>query len=372
MPPSARDDFDGARLAELPAILEAPPSERSRLVRQKLRLCCKVYDFRQPNKDVREKKTKEAALMELIEYVSSGKNVWAPGIAAEVIHTVSCNIFRPLGQKPLSKNEPKEEDEESLREPAWPHLHLVYDLLLRLVLSKEVDSKTAKEYFSKRFMTQFLNLLDSEDSNEREYLKTILHRIYGKSMALRGFIRRSINNIFYTFVYETEKFNGIAELLEILGSIINGFALPLKMEHLKFLEKTLLPLHKIANMAPFHQQLSYCIVQFVDKDPKTAIPIINGLLRFWPVTTSSKELLFLNELEEILELTKAEEFAKLVRPLFQQIARSMASLHFQVAQRALYLWNNEYIVNMVVLHRVEILPIIFDPILENSRTHWHS
>ena len=44
-------------------------------------------------------------------------------------------------------------------------------------------------------------------------------------------------------------------------------------------------------MAPFHQQLTYCVVQFVDKDPKTAVPIILGLLRYWPVQTSSKEVL---------------------------------------------------------------------------------
>jgi len=34
-------------------------------------------------------------------------------------------------------------------------------------------------------------------------------------------------------VYETERHNGIGELLEILGSIINGFAIPLKKEHLQ-------------------------------------------------------------------------------------------------------------------------------------------
>lgn len=37
--------------------------------------------------------------------------------------------------------------------------------------------------------------------------------------------------MFYKFIYETERHNGVAELLEILGSIINGFALPLKEEH---------------------------------------------------------------------------------------------------------------------------------------------
>ena len=57
-----------------------------------------------------------------------------------------------------------------------------------------------------------------------EYLKTITHRIYGKLTNRRALIRRSISNIFFDFIYETEKHAGIAELLEILGSIINGFA----------------------------------------------------------------------------------------------------------------------------------------------------
>ncbi len=41
----------------------------------------------------------------------------------------------------------------------------------------------------------------------------------------------------FRFIYETEHFNGVGELLEILGSIINGFALPLKAEHKQFLVK---------------------------------------------------------------------------------------------------------------------------------------
>ena len=36
-------------------------------------------------------------------------------------------------------------------------------------------------------------------------------------MNVRSFFQ--INNIFYRFVYETERHNGVAELLEILGSI---------------------------------------------------------------------------------------------------------------------------------------------------------
>ena len=47
-------------------------------------------------------------------------------------------------------------------------------------------------------------------------------------MVHRPFVRKAINNVFYRFIWETERHNGVAELLEILGSIINGFALPLR------------------------------------------------------------------------------------------------------------------------------------------------
>ena len=113
----------------------------------------------------------------------------------------------------------------------------------------------------------FLELFDSEDPRERDFLKTTLHRIYGKFLGLRAFIRKQINNIFYKFVYETERHNGVAELLEILGSIINGFALPLKEEHKIFLLKVLMPLHKVRSLSVYHPQLAYCVVQFLEKDP---------------------------------------------------------------------------------------------------------
>lgn len=41
-------------------------------------------------------------------------------------------------------------------------------------------------------------------------------------------------------------------------------------------------------------------------------------------------MLFLGELEEILEITQPAEFGKVVQPLFRQIARCLNSSHFQV------------------------------------------
>lgn len=45
-------------------------------------------------------------------------------------------------------------------------------------------------------------------------------------------------------------------LLLVSGSIINGFALPLKSEHKQFLVRVLIPLHTARSLSIFHAQVS--------------------------------------------------------------------------------------------------------------------
>ena len=108
--------------------------------------------------------------------------------------------------------------------------------------------------------------------------------------------------LFARFIYETEHHNGVAELLEILGSIINGFALPLKEEHKVFLLKVLMPLHKVKSLSVYHPQLAYCVVQFLEKDPSLTEPVVLSLLKFWPKVHSPKEVL-LNHILLIISCT---------------------------------------------------------------------
>lgn len=241
------------------------------------------------------------------------------------------NLFRsiPPQVNPTGDAFDPEEDEPVL-ELAWPHLQIVYEFFLRFVESPDFNTNIGKRYIDQSFVLQLLELFDSEDPRERDFLKTTLHRIYGKFLNLRAFIRRSISHVFFQFVYETERHNGIAELLEILGSIINGFALPLKEEHKTFLTRALIPLHKAKSLALYHPQLAYCVVQFLEKDPALTEEVVLGLLRYWPKVNSPKEVMFLNEVEEILDVIEHNEFIKIMQPLFVQLARCINSAHFQV------------------------------------------
>ncbi|CAN0896374.1 Serine/threonine protein phosphatase 2A 59 kDa regulatory subunit B' eta isoform [Linum grandiflorum] len=359
----------------LPSFKDVPNSEKPPLFLRKLKLCNVVFDFTDPANHVKEKEIKRQTLLELVDYVTSSNSTkFSETGVQEVVKMVTLNIFRTPSPQPRENkviDGVDLEEEEPTMDLAWPHLQIVYEFFLRFVASSETDVKLTKRYIDQRFVLKLLELVDSEDPREREYLKTILHRIYGKFMVHRPYIRKSINNVFYQFVFETEKHNGIAELLEILGSIINGFALPLKDEHKLFLVRALIPLHKPRCLAMYHLPLSYCITQFVEKDCKLADVVIRGLLKYWPVTNSSKEVMFLNELEEVLEATQPSEFQRCMVPLFHQIGRCLNSSHFQVAERALFLWNNDPIGNLIKQNRKAILPIILPALEKNTSSHWN-
>lgn len=362
-------------LKDLPTLKETAPQKREALFQQKLSLCSVIFNFEDPNSDKRGKDLKRQTLLELVDYVNNagGQKIFNEALMPDIMNCVSVNICRAL---PPPQEDFDPEEDEPVLEPSWPHLQVMYEFFLRFVVSGEVNAKVAKKHVDQLFCLRLVELFDSEDPRERDYLKTILHRIYGKFMSHRSFIRRTIQNVFCRFVYEPpERHNGIAELLEILGSIINGFALPLKKEHLLFLKRGLVPLHKPKCVALYHQQLSYCITQYVEKDVETSITVLNGLMHFWPWSCSQKQVLFLNELEEVLEFLGPEQLDKLQDPLFRTIARCLGSEHFQVAERTLFLWNNEHLVNVGCFSRQHagmVLPRVYAQLHTNASRHWNS
>ena len=140
-----------------------------------------------------------------------------------------------------------------------------------------------------------------------------------------------------------------------------------------------------------------------------------GLLKFWPKVHSPKEVMFLNELEEILDVMEPVEFVKVQHALFRQIARCISSPHFQVqckcmkergggmdtythspiphsllfslppslppssllpslhqvAERALYYWSNDYVMSLVSDNCQTLFPIILPPLFHHSKAHWN-
>lgn len=49
-----------------------------------------------------------------------------------------------------------------------------------------------------------------------------------------------------------------------------------------------------------------CMKNFLEKDKTLGIDVIVGLLKYWPITNPAKEVVYINEIEEILETIGTE------------------------------------------------------------------
>lgn len=182
-------------LQALAPLKDASQTEQNDLFLKKMEQCSYVFDFSEPTSDLKSKEVKRACLSELIEFVSTNRNVLADNTYPEIVRLVACNCFRPLPPREGATEFDPEEDDPTL-ETSWPHLQFVYEFFLRVLESAEFQPNIAKKYIDTKFVVQLLELFDSEDPRERDFLKTVLHRIYGKFLGLRAFIRKQISHIF--------------------------------------------------------------------------------------------------------------------------------------------------------------------------------
>ena len=116
---------------------------------------------------------------------------------------------------------------------------------------------------------------------------------------------------------------------------------------------------------------------FIEKDRQLGIDLVVGLLKYWPITCPAKEVVYIGEVEEILELVTAEaekRFNEFGPKLLTQLVRTSQNMHYQAAERALLLLNSE-----VVLKLLKNNPNAFATVVKGlmganrgANAHWNS
>lgn len=345
---------------------------KENLILRKIAQCEVICNFESEFNDVKNKDVKSKALKELTHIFRDPKLI-SKTVLEAFINMVLKNIERDWAA-PEVPNAPQfdfEEDAPVLNKE-WPHVEIVYNALATFLVSPCSGLEFAKDAVKKPLINQLLDIFNTQDMRERCQVKQVLHRLYSTFICHRAYVRSCINNLYYRYMYDrsSSRSIGIAELLEISGAIINGFTVPIKPEHVNFLKKVLIPLHATDGIDQYHPQLAYCVLQYIKKDPSYAGTVIKGLVRYWPKCNSNKEVLFLNELEDIMSELEGVEILKLQETIFKILARCIESIHFQVAERALYFFNNEKLYSHIEDHPATIMSMVV-PVMQHQReAHW--
>ena len=142
------------------------------------------------------------------------------------------------------------------------------------------------------------------------------------------------------------------------ASIISGFTVPLKPEHTLFFDSIIVPLHKVQICDTFYEQLLRCSLIFLSKDATLAVPLLEGLLKFWPFANKEKEPLFLTEIQEVLEYIDIKAIEPLVPNLFNRIAKCIDGFYMKVADKAMYLFQNADFKKILTEYKSVAFPIM--------------
>jgi len=256
----------------------------------------------------------------------------------------------------------------------WSVLNLVYEILLKLVSGDVCSMDVKKRCLSESFCKDFLQLFRSRDPREREYVKTIAHCMYSKFVSHRSVMRLGLADAFLEYVYVSKQHAGIAEMLEVFGSVASGFAVPIKSEHRLMLTRCLLPLHSPKGSELYQEQLSFVLLQYVTKDPELVVPVVLSLLKYWPKRNAAKQILFMGELGELAGFMQPRHFGAVRGPLVRQLCDCIQGPHFQVAEYAMGLLNNNYLYSMIFenpKHAPVVLPPLVKALRQASNT-WNS
>ncbi|CAL4145481.1 unnamed protein product, partial [Meganyctiphanes norvegica] len=333
-------------LQKLPPLRDAGANDREELFINKIRQCGVLFDFvSDPLSDLKWKEVKRAALNEMVEYVTTQRQII---ININYLIQIIVNYVRTInfGVSGTSEFDP-EEDEPTL-EAAWPHLQLVYEFFLRFLESPDFQPSAAKRFIDQKFVLQLLELFDSEDPRERDFLKTTLHRIYGKFLGLRAFIRKQINNIFYKFFddHYVSNHKGCLKPFQTTRSPKKGNIRGPKEDQESNLVSKSAKMAKIKLLNAFHK-LIYCMVYHILKGIRHQQLLIFQWLKRWA------RKVFLNSISFISDMYKIFHFIgptsnRVLQQLLQLYIRTIGnSRHFMLAQARTQVWTFEYILLVI-------------------------
>jgi serine/threonine-protein phosphatase 2A regulatory subunit B' len=287
------------------------------------------------------------------------------------------NIFQPIPMDRKSTENLENLDtgiESGLRiviDPAWPYLKGVYELFFELVTWETIKVDNLKVYVTPSSVQRYLQLFNSEEACERDNLKNILHRLYAKVYPRRNMIFKAMTDCLMTMIHTTEQYNGAGELLSIFLGLICGYPLPMTKKQISLFNNVLIPLHKVHDSHLFWENLQRCCLVFCDHQPSLSIPLIEGLLRYWPVGNSRKELLFIYEIDLALAYCDFSKHKPLIIKLFKRLVRCISGPQIQVSDRAMQLFENDYFLHIVRMFKEIIFPMFVPAVVKLAETHWH-
>ena len=339
-----------------------PPSNSGfqRIFDQKIKSCCTLCNFNFVDADISAKAMKETLLEHFITFLTSeetGKSLSKENVL-KILDMVKVNTIRKFDSIELIEFVCEDNPSVPCRE--WPHLQLIYQILL-LVL------KNYPAFIPVEFVETMIPLLNSTDQNERVQVKFFCGAYCFQN-------QQSINQVVITLLKTIVDFlnnvappYGVASILEIvreMSGMLNNNIYPI------IIENYILPLMKTNQLSFFIGEMNLTLNDFMGKEQRYVNTVVDYLIKFFPKTKMIKQVYFLKLLSEAIPKLTQRDFSNRINKIFAVYCRAFVSPSSKVAEAAFAFWNDLEVQAIIGIFPGRIFPIALPALFTAAQEHW--
>ena len=335
------------------------------LIEKKLELCSTLCDFTDPDVDKDAKVTKANALKELANIFCSPMNIRDLNAAVmdKFFDMIMTNVLR--GRPEIPRIYLFWNDEPMMTDNAWPHLSLVYRLLNGY---RDIQPKDPR-FSDWEFMRKFTPLFAAADMKERdEVLRLFLNCV----TVCPSYEKELLKELAFLLVEYREgradPFCVSPVLRYVLEKVkVNGANVEV---YNSFVTKFILPLVACQHLMSFYGLITQIFDALMEIKEDLAPVYLRHVLKCWPESKPSKQVLYINLINFLVERLDPSVFEEETKPVFHLYARCAMSCHAKVADASFQIWQNVKIIPMIIDSSKAIFPIVFNILHRTMKEHW--
>jgi serine/threonine-protein phosphatase 2A regulatory subunit B' len=275
---------------------------------------------------------------------------------------IEANVIRRIPALPVAYF--SQEDLVPVPNPSWPHLSIVYQLLVRLLSLRPL----APQHMS--FATALLPVCESPDPQERNAIIAFYQQLARSATAARPRL------LFMVIAKIRDRLHGpqdsvflLMTLLPVLQILLPQVSVSPSDQELIFTEVVLPSMtHPLFQL--FANVVDPLLGFYIDDGTWASVALARFLIKKWPSSCPAKEVLFFERLMSSLAQLCVNDAEVLIPRLSRLVRDVNAVLHEKVAMAIASVWRQQHGMHLLA-NSPKLLAPLFAPLMQElSLKHW--
>lgn len=249
-------------------------------------------------------------------------------------------------------------------DPSWVHLSLIYQIITRLFIEMPYS-----KFFNHQTIDIMFSVIGSNDVRERSFVIQFLIRFMEQIPSEINYVISRINKT----IFEHSDMNycpyGVHSVLTLFLEICKNSVGSENLLIASF-RHNILPLIGDKYFSYFDNILLAIIEYFIEDDNRYSYIVVNMMLKKWPYTKLSKQVVFFNTMSRYLPKMGAKDLSNIIDRVLFIYANALDSECSRVAEAAFSMWTTHGFEKIIADNMKTILPLFIPHIMNALRFHW--